>query len=137
MDITLAVEICISISRMYHPTVMWSNYSRDLDLNTAIAGVNYDKGNTHYSGRNFHKLSDNVIVTHITADGSEKISLDVSVEPDNDKRGVANSSQSTAIKNMEYNVSGGRISVNGTLTGQPDEIFIPDPGYYRQRRYSD
>ena len=48
-----------------------SNYSRDLDLNTAIAGVNYDKGNTHYSRENFTSYPDNVIVTHITADGSE------------------------------------------------------------------
>ena len=29
------------------------NYTRDLDLNTAIAGVNYDKGSTHYSRENF------------------------------------------------------------------------------------
>ena len=35
-----------------------SNYSRDLDLNTAIAGVNYDKGSTHYSRENFTSYPD-------------------------------------------------------------------------------
>ena len=30
-----------------------TNYTRDLDLKTAIAGVNYDKGSTHYSRENF------------------------------------------------------------------------------------
>ena len=46
------------------------NYSRDLDLKTAIAGVNYDKNGTSYSRENFTSYPDNVIVTHITADGS-------------------------------------------------------------------
>ena len=94
-----------------------SNYSRDLDLNTAIAGVNYDKGNTHYSRENFTSYPDNVIVTHITADGSEKISLDVSVEPDNTSGGAANSIGENGYKRTSNTtVSGGRISVNGQLT---------------------
>lgn len=94
-----------------------SNYSRDLDLNTAIAGVNYDKGSTHYSRENFTSYPDNVIVTHITADGSEKISLDVSVEPDNTSGGAANSIGENGYKRTwDTTVSGGRISVNGQLT---------------------
>lgn len=94
-----------------------SNYSRDLDLNTAIAGVNYDKGSTHYSRENFTSYPDNVIVTHITADGSEKISLDVSVEPDNTSGGAANSIGENGYKRTwNTTVSGGRISVNGQLT---------------------
>lgn len=94
-----------------------SNYSRDLDLNTAIAGVNYDKGSTHYSRENFTSYPDNVIVTHITADGSEKISLDVSIEPDNTSGGAANSIGENGYKRTwKTTVSGGRISVNGQLT---------------------
>ena len=94
-----------------------SNYSRDLDLNTAIAGVNYDKGSTHYSRENFTSYPDNVIVTHITADGSEKISLDVSVEPDNTSGGASNSIGENGYKRTwNTTVSGGRISVNGQLT---------------------
>ena len=94
-----------------------SNYSRDLDLNTAIAGVNYDKGSTHYSRENFTSYPDNVIVTHITADGSEKISLDVSVEPDNTSGGAANSIGENGYKRTwDTTVSGGRISIKGQLT---------------------
>ena len=94
-----------------------TNYTRDLDLNTAIAGVNYDKGSTHYSRENFTSYPDNVIVTHITADGSEKISLDVSVEPDNTSGGAANSIGENSYKRTwDTTVSDGRISINGQLT---------------------
>ena len=94
-----------------------TNYTRDLDLNTAIAGVNYDKGSTHYSRENFTSYPDNVIVTHITADGSEKISLDVSVEPDNTSGGAANSIGENGYKRTwDTTVSDGRISINGQLT---------------------
>ena len=64
------------------------------------------------------KHLDNVIVTHITADGSEKISLDVSVEPDNEKGGAVNNitTPSTYTRSWTTDVSEGLISVNGTLT---------------------
>ena len=93
-----------------------SNYTRDLDLNTAIAGVNYDKGSTHYSRENFTSYPDNVIVTHITADGSEKISLDVSVEPDNNRGGAVNGIGDSSYKrDWDTKVSNGLISINGQL----------------------
>ena len=93
-----------------------SNYTRDLDLNTAIAGVNYDKGSTHYSRENFTSYPDNVIVTHITADGSEKISLDVSVEPDNNRGGAVNGiGESSYKRDWNTEVSNGLISINGQL----------------------
>ena len=92
------------------------NYTRDLDLNTAIAGVNYDKGSTHYSRENFTSYPDNVIVTHITADGSEKISLDVSVEPDNSKGDAVNGIGDSSYKrDWDTKVSNGLISINGQL----------------------
>ena len=93
-----------------------SNYTRDLDLNTAIAGVNYDKGSTHYSRENFTSYPDNVIVTHITADGSEKISLDVSVEPDNNRGDAVNGIGDSSYKrDWDTKVSNGLISINGQL----------------------
>ena len=92
------------------------NYTRDLDLNTAIAGVNYDKGSTHYSRENFTSYPDNVIVTHITADGSEKISLDVSVEPDNNRGDAVNGiGDSSYERDWDTKVSNGLISINGQL----------------------
>ena len=94
-----------------------TNYTRDLDLKTAIAGVNYDKGSTHYSRENFTSYPDNVIVTHITADGSEKISLDVSVEPDNSRGSAINRiGDSSYQRTWDTTVSDGRISINGQLT---------------------
>lgn len=95
-----------------------TNYTRDLDLKTAIAGVNYDKGSTHYSRENFTSYPDNVIVTHITADGSEKISLDVSVEPDNSRGSAINNGigDSSYQRTWDTTVSDGRISINGQLT---------------------
>ena len=39
------------------------NYERTLDLNTAIAGVEYDNGDTHYTRENFVSYPDNVLVT--------------------------------------------------------------------------
>ena len=94
-----------------------TNYTRDLDLKTAIAGVNYDKGSTHYSRENFTSYPDNVIVTHITADGSEKISLDVSVEPDNSRGSAINGiGDSSYQRTWDTTVSDGRISINGQLT---------------------
>lgn len=94
-----------------------TNYTRDLDLKTAIAGVNYDKGSTHYSRENFTSYPDNVIVTHITADGSEKISLDVSVEPDNSRGSAINEiGDSSYQRTWDTTVSDGRISINGQLT---------------------
>ena len=92
------------------------NYTRDLDLNTAIAGVNYDKESTHYSRENFTSYPDNVIVTHITADGSEKISLDVSVEPDNNRGDAVNGIGDSSYKrDWDTKVSNGLISINGQL----------------------
>ena len=94
-----------------------TNYTRDLDLKTGIAGVNYDKGSTHYSRENFTSYPDNVIVTHITADGSEKISLDVSVEPDNSRGSAINGiGDSSYQRTWDTTVSDGRISINGQLT---------------------
>lgn len=95
-----------------------TNYTRDLDLKTAIAGVNYDKGSTHYSRENFTSYPDNVIVTHITADGSEKISLDVSVEPDNSRGSAINGIGDSSYQRTWDTTcqSDGRISINGQLT---------------------
>ena len=60
------------------------------------------KGSTHYSRENFTSYPDNVIVTHITADGSEKISLDVSVEPDNNRGDAVNGIVIAAIREIGY-----------------------------------
>ena len=91
------------------------NYTRDLDLRTAIAGVDYDKNGTHFSRENFASYPDNVIVTHITAEGgNEKINLDVKVEADN-KAGDGPNTNNGYQRESTTTVSGGMISLEGQL----------------------
>lgn len=92
-----------------------TNYTRDLDLKTAIAGVDYDLDDTHYSRENFTSYPDNVIVTHITADGSETINMDVVVEPDNTSGGGANTNNAYQ-RTWDTTVSDGMISIEGKLS---------------------
>lgn len=93
-----------------------TGYIRDLDLRTGIAGVEFEKDGTRYSRENFASYPDNVIVTRITADGDEKISLDVSVEPDNSKGGAANNPADSAYqREWETQVKDGLLSVDGEL----------------------
>lgn len=93
-----------------------SNYERYLDLNTAITGLEYDKGGTHYTRENFVSYPDNVLVTRLTADGDEKLNLDVSVKPDNEKGGGSNNPQEQSYKrDWGTTVKDGLISIDGQL----------------------
>lgn len=92
------------------------NYTRDLDLRTAIAGVDYDKNGTHFSRENFVSYPDNVLVTHITAEGgNEKINVDVKVEADNVKGGGSNQQNEGFRRTSKTTVSDGMISLEGQL----------------------
>lgn len=51
------------------------NYRRDLNLRTAVASVEYDHNGTHYTRENFVSYPDNVLVTKVTAKGSDKLNL--------------------------------------------------------------
>ena len=93
-----------------------SNYERYLDLNTAITGLEYDKGGTRYTRENFVSYPDNVLVTRLTADGDEKLNLDVSVKPDNEKGGGSNNPQEQSYKrDWETTVKDGLLSIDGQL----------------------
>ena len=52
-------------------------YRRTLDLNTAIAGVTYQKGNTKYDSEVFASAPDQVIVIHLECDKPACLTLDV------------------------------------------------------------
>lgn len=54
-----------------------TQYVRDLDLNTAVAGVSFDAGETHYEREYFVSNPDNVLVVHFTAEGEDKLNLDI------------------------------------------------------------
>ena len=90
------------------------NYERTLDLNTAIAGVEYDNGDTHYTRENFVSYPDNVLVTRLTAEGGDKLNLDVRVEPDNKKGNGSNNPQPQSYeREWTTNVEDALISIDG------------------------
>ena len=92
------------------------NYERTLDLNTAIAGVEYDNGDTHYTRENFVSYPDNVLVTRLTAEGGDKLNLDVRVEPDNKKGDGSNKPQPQSYeREWTTTVEDALISIDGQL----------------------
>jgi len=56
-----------------------TNYRRDLDLDTAIARVQYTSGGVRYTREIFSSPVDQVIVVHLTADKPGRISLNASM----------------------------------------------------------
>lgn len=93
-----------------------SNYSRELDLRTAVATVEYDYNGTHYTRESFVSYPDNVLVTQITAEGTGDIDVEIAVEPDNAKGNGSNNPGSSAYtRQAATTVEDGMISVQGTL----------------------
>ncbi|MCI6553634.1 MAG: glycoside hydrolase N-terminal domain-containing protein, partial [Lachnospiraceae bacterium] len=91
------------------------NYVRDLDLNTAIAGVDYDYGGVHYSRENFVSFPDNVLVTKVVADSPGSLNMDVRVETDKVQGGGPNTNN-TYQRTDTTTVNDGRIVIKGSLT---------------------
>ena len=52
------------------------NYRRDLNLDTAVAGVEYTANGVHFSRQVFASPADQVVVVHLTADKKGSISFD-------------------------------------------------------------
>ena len=85
-------------------------------MNTAIAGVEYDKGGTHYTRENFVSYPDNVLVTRLTAEGEDALNLDVRVEPDNAKGNGNNNPQPQSYqREWTTTVEDAVISIDGQL----------------------
>ena len=53
------------------------NYVRDLDLRTAVSSVDFDIDETHYSREFFISNPDNVLAARLTAEGGEKLNLEI------------------------------------------------------------
>ncbi|MEG2291425.1 MAG: glycoside hydrolase N-terminal domain-containing protein [Clostridium sp.] len=85
------------------------NYERDLDLNDATAGVEYDFKGTTYKREYFLSYPDNVLVARFTKDGSEKLNFNVELQ------------KSFALSSSDANVSvddeDNMIRLIGTLNG--------------------
>ncbi len=57
-----------------------TNYVRDLDMRTALATVNYDYEDVHYTREYFNSYPDNVLVVRLMADKDAQITFDASME---------------------------------------------------------
>ena len=52
------------------------NYTRSLDLNSAVATVEYDYNDTHYTRENFVSYDKQAVVTRLTAVGADKLNVE-------------------------------------------------------------
>lgn len=53
-----------------------SDYKRSLDISRAVASVEYDYDDTHYTRENFASYDKQAIVTHLTAEGKNKLNVE-------------------------------------------------------------
>ena len=83
-----------------------SGYSRDLNIKTGIATVNYDKNNTHYVREIFTSYPDDVMVIRMTAEGADKLNFVLSLEPENTE---------PATRKTTIVAEGNQIDFYGTL----------------------
>ncbi|MGG7057363.1 glycosyl hydrolase family 95 catalytic domain-containing protein [Clostridium tertium] len=90
------------------------NYSRDLDLNTAISSVNYNYDNVNYKREYFISYPDNVMVTKLSASEKGKLSLDVRVEPDN-TAGEGPNTNNGYTRTFTKTAKDGLITISGEL----------------------
>ncbi len=82
-----------------------SNYVRDLDIGTAVASVSYEHDGTKYTREYFVSHEDDVLVTRLTAEGKNKLNVNVKFDTNNVKNsgGEPNSNnawQRSANKNV-------------------------------------
>lgn len=54
-----------------------TNYSRDLNLNSAVAGVHFDQGDVHYEREYFISHPDNVLAMKLSASQAGRLNFDI------------------------------------------------------------
>lgn len=80
-----------------------NNYVRALDMRTAVSSLNYDYQGVHYKREYFASHPDSVIVTHLTASESGRLSFTASAK-------------AAAGLSVNVTASDGRITLAGTVT---------------------
>lgn len=104
------------------------NYVRDLNLDNAVASVDFDYKNTKMHREYFVSYPDNVLAMKFTADGNEKLNLDISFPIDN-AEGVENKNLGktveTTIKDDTITVAGemqdNQLKLNGKLKVEAED----------------
>jgi len=101
----------------------YSEYTRDLNLDDAIAHVNYKSGGVNYSREYFSSFPDDVVVMRFSANKKGKISFSVKVDDAHDGKMSAEGNSITISGKftlLSYKATltvlndGGNISVNGS-----------------------
>ena len=106
-------------------------YVRDLDLNTAVAGVSFDAGETHYEREYFVSNPDNVLVVHFTAEGEDKLNLDITFPSSQGGETVAEGDTlmlagEVSDNQMKYDSVLKAVPQGGTVTAQGDALTVED-----------
>ena len=99
-----------------------SNYTRDLNLDTAIASVDFDYKNTKMHREYFVSYLDNVLAMKFTANGNEPLNFNVSFPVDNAENVLSHNlgkDVTTTLTNDKITVAGqlqdNQMKMNGQL----------------------
>ncbi|MGJ7029728.1 glycoside hydrolase family 95 protein [Niabella hirudinis] len=114
------------------PELAAGNYTRNLDLSTAVSSVNYTANGVHFSREYFASAPDNVIVVRIKADQKKKINLSLALKRAQDatsegigKDGLLLSGR-IATKDKEGNPKGVRFAARVKAVANGGEVEIAE-----------
>lgn len=93
-----------------------TNYTRSLNLDTALCSISFDCDGVHYTRESFISYPDNVLVTKLSSDHPDGLDVNVSVIPDNTPGNSCCPIAPIAYqRHWKTSVENGCISINGTL----------------------
>ena len=111
------------------------NYRRDLDLDTAVAGVEYTANGIHYTREIYASPVDQVIVVRLTADKKGSISFDttlrtpqravLTVEPDHTLALNGTNASASGIKGvLKFALRARVLADGGTTVAGPNSVSV-------------
>ena len=103
------------------------NYRRDLNLDTAVAGVEYTANGVHYSRSVFASAADQVIVVRLTADKKAAISFTAGLRTTAQQRPVVTVEPGNTLALRGVN-AGGAGNIKGALKFQVRAQVLADGG---------
>ena len=107
------------------------NYVRDLDIRTAVSSVDYDVNGTHYSREYFVSNPDNVLVARLTAEGGDKLNLDITF-PSNQGGTIVAEGDTLLLagevsdNQMKYDSVLKAVPEGGEVTADGDTLTVSD-----------
>lgn len=111
------------------------NYRRDLNLDAAVAGVEYTANGVHFTRQVYASAPDQVIIVRLTADRPGSISFGATlrtpqravlgVEPDHTLALSGNNATASGIKGvLKFEVRARVLTEGGTLTTNADSVLV-------------